>query len=184
MATEADSATTNANKGSDKFLWGIVITVILLVFATLFMLWQQPNPVAYREGDETEPADVAYNYLTAIQLRDAERGFAYLSPDLVSPPDGSAQFWLDLSRTYCPLLNENRSVTYEIDDVMVIDNTAVVEIVYTTYTNRNTFFAPPDTYTQTDTVTLQQNNQRWYITHADQCWNDCWDNDDPNAPCR
>lgn len=70
----------------DKFLLGIIAGIVLLiVVAVVTVLLRSPGQEAYMADDT--PAGVVHNYFLAIQRKDYERAYSYLSDDLESKPD-------------------------------------------------------------------------------------------------
>ena len=58
-------------KNTDKFLIGIVVSIILLVVIVFAVVLTRPEP-AYQTDDTA--SGVAHNYLLAIQREEFERG--------------------------------------------------------------------------------------------------------------
>ena len=70
----------------DKFLIGIVVGIVLLVIVALAaVLLRTPENEAYVDDDT--PAGVVHNYFLAVQRKDFEKAYSYLSDDLKSKPD-------------------------------------------------------------------------------------------------
>lgn len=174
----------NTKNTSDKLLWGIVGGIALIIIASLLLLLREPEPVTYRTGNE--PADVAHNYLTAIYLNEPERAYGYLSPELPDYPATATVFWTDLNASgYCPLLEESASM-YAVEEASRGDNTAVVDATITIfYRGQDVLFSRNNNHYQNiNSLILEQIDQSWYITYADQCWSNCWQDADSGLPCR
>jgi len=77
----------------DRFLWGILLGVIVLVVVAFAIVMRQPEPGYV--SDET-PEGVVQNYLLAIQREDFERAWGYLSPTLEGYPASVEQLALDV----------------------------------------------------------------------------------------
>ena len=70
---------------NDKFLIGIVIGIIMLiVVAVIVVLLRTPENEDYVADDD--PAGVVHNYFLAIQRKEYEKAYEYLSDDLQSKP--------------------------------------------------------------------------------------------------
>jgi hypothetical protein len=69
----------------DKFLIGIIIGIVLVVvIAIVTVLWRTPENEEYIVDDI--PAGVVHNYFLAIQRKDYEKAYSYLSDELESKP--------------------------------------------------------------------------------------------------
>jgi hypothetical protein len=171
----------NQKSTSDKLLWGIVGGIALIIIASLVVLLRQPEAIAYQEGNE--PAVVAHNYLTAIHLNELDRAYGYVSPEVENYPADATAFWTELrSSWYCPMAEEG-AYMYGVTEVTRGENTAVVNATTTIYQNRDTLFWGNNSYQNVNNITLQQINGRWYIAHADQCWNPCWNDSNNDWNC-
>src|SRR3972149_1468711 len=82
-------------KVTDRFLLGIVAGIALLVVVA-FLLVLNRKELTYQSEDT--PQGVAHNYLLALQERDYERAFGYLSPDLAGSPQRGDEFAGDLKQ--------------------------------------------------------------------------------------
>ncbi len=68
--------------GSNKFLIGIVIGIILLTVITFSLVMLRPEPTYL---DDSTPAGAAHNYLLALQQGDFERAYQYIPPSYQAP---------------------------------------------------------------------------------------------------
>lgn len=70
----------------DKFLIGIIAGIVLLVIvAIVTVLLRAPESEEYIADDT--PAGIVHNYFLAIQRKDYEKAYSYLSDELESKPD-------------------------------------------------------------------------------------------------
>jgi hypothetical protein len=70
---------------NDKFLIGIIVGVVILVGVALALVLIRGQNEAYVADDS--PTGVVHNYFLAIQRKDYERAYRYLSDDLKNKPD-------------------------------------------------------------------------------------------------
>jgi len=76
-------------KSTDKFLLGIVIGIVLLVIVSFVVTLTRPEPT-YRAEDL--PENVAHNYLLALQKKEYQRAYGYLSQELKNYPRSAERF--------------------------------------------------------------------------------------------
>lgn len=157
-------------KGTDKFLVGIVVGIVVIVIAAFTLALAQTKPT-YR--DDSLPDGVAFNYLLAIQQRDFARAYAYLAPTMPSYPASPDAFESQVYRDrYSFRLDE--SLTLDIGAVRVYTETADV-------TMRETSFAPGgflmgSSRSSTFLMRLARDKTgAWRISHSDRFWRYCWD---------
>ena len=129
----------------DKFLIGIVVGIVLLVIVALAaVMLRTPENEEY-VADNT-PEGVVHNYFLALQRKDFEKAYGYLSNDLKSKPDLN-QFTRqmdDASRS------EN---TLQIRETRFGDVQTQVDVSITTYRPGGLFEG--GSYTTEDTVFLR-----------------------------
>jgi hypothetical protein len=160
---------------TDKFLIGIVASILLLVVVAFVVVLNRPEPTY--QSDET-PTGVAHNYLLALQRQEYERAYRYLSPDISGYPQSADIFINDV--------RDNRwwfdqSVALEV----VSGETDGVDSSRTYVTVRKTSFYQGDLFnngqsTNTFTMQLKRNPQsaEWQIVQSDDYWNYCWSQGD------
>ena len=105
-------------KRTDKFFIGIVVGVLLLV-VVVFVYVLSPSGGTYMQDDS--PEGVMHNYMLALQTKDYERAYSYLSPELLGYPKDANAFILDVldhSRYF-----EMDSVTISVDTGELIGGT-------------------------------------------------------------
>ena len=158
-------------KSTDRFLIGIVAGVIALVVIAFAVAYLRPAP-AYRAG--SEPADVAHNYLLALQQGDYERAYGYLLPSLPGYPD-SAEAFAEHTRKYTwNIRPDDLSATLQVEDARLTGNRATVRVRETRF-NQNGLFQS-EQYQSTFEVRLLRSQGVWRISGADSFWVWCWDN--------
>jgi len=157
-------------KGTDKFLIGIVVGIVVIVIAAFALALGQPK-LTFRE--DSMPDGVAYNYLLAIQQRDFVRAYNYLSPTMPSYPASADAFESQVYRDrYSFRLDE--SLTLDISAVRMYTETADV-------TMRETSFAPGGFLmgsSRSSTFMMRVARDKagvWKISHSDRFWRYCWD---------
>ena len=156
---------------TDRFLVGIVAVMLLLVAAAFAVTLTRPPP-SYRPG--TEPADVAYNYVLALQRRDYARAYSYLSPTLAGYPPTADAFAADVQRNRW--IFQPAAGTLQIDRTEMLDQDALVWLRTTSYQPGGLFSS--GTTTSTHAFTLRREADGWKIITADSYWLWCWDSEE------
>ena len=159
-------------KKTDKILIGIVSGIILLVVAAFVVALAKPKP-AYQAEDK--PEGVAFNYLFALQQKEYERAYGYLSPDVKGYPKSLDAFVSDV-RDHSWSFNglTDSSTTLETGEVEMIGSRADVHIVETHFNEGDLFNS--GSYTNNFVITLRQDaNGKWKIVEATGYWDSCWD---------
>src|SRR3990172_9629643 len=80
-------------KNSDRILFAIVAGVIVLVVVAFVVAFTRPEPT-YQSEDS--PEGITHNYLLALQQKDYERAYRYLSPELPHYPPDIDKFMADV----------------------------------------------------------------------------------------
>ncbi len=133
----------------DKFLIGILVGIALLVIvAVVTVLARAPGSEAYISDDT--PAGVVHNYFLALQRKDYDKAYAYLSDDLENKPDMD-QFIIEVD-SYG---NDNER-SLKIGEVREGDAHTQVELSITNYQVGNIFES--NHYTSNDTALLRAND--------------------------
>ena len=153
-------------KNTDKFLIAIVAGVVVLIVAAFAVALTRPKP-AYQSDDTAQ--GVAHNYLFALNQKDYDRAYGYLSTDLKGYPDTVEQFRADINDNYGYDTNDSREVVSS----EVIGNKTIVTVQQTSFSSGGMFNS--NEYTQTFEMTLHQENGGWKITTSGQYWAWCWD---------
>jgi len=159
-------------KKTDKILIGIVAGIILLVVTAFAIALSKPKP-AYQAEDV--PEGVAFNYLFALQQKDYERAYGYLSPSLKGYPR-SVEVFKDNIRDYGWSFKDLSvsSTTLEVGSVDLNGQRADVTIHETRFYEGDLFNSSQYTYEFIITLRLDENGN-WKIVDGDSYWLDCWD---------
>jgi hypothetical protein len=157
-------------RGSDKFLLGVVVGVILLIVAALAIFAQPPEP-SFVSGND--PESVLHNYLLALIQGDDERAYGYLSPALAAYPETVDEFQKDLL-SFSYRYADEQNVDLVIVSSEVTGDEARVEVRETVYYDGDMFSASQ--YTQTIIFTLEQVDGEWKVSSGDYYFAYCWNN--------
>ena len=158
-------------KKTDKILIGIVSGVILLVVVAFIFALIKPKP-AYQAEDE--PGGVAFNYLFALQQKDYERAYGYLSSSIKGYPKDVEVFADDIRDASWQFRGVNdSSTTLEIDSVSISEKRADVKIRETHFYEGDLFNSGQYSSTYDMTLRLDGNGQ-WKIVEAHSYWLHCW----------
>ena len=155
-------------QGSNKFLFGLVIGIILLVIVTFSVVMLRPEPT-YQ--DDSTAAGAAHNYLLALQEGDFERAYTYLPADFKYPTD--AEDMANDARQNSWLFETGGDHTLAVDSVnQKSDNEAVVTIRKTIFYNDGLLGSHEES--QTFTMQLINEEGEWKVSQADLYWSNCW----------
>lgn len=165
-----DTKQGKQQKRVDRFLLGIVGSVVVLVVVAVVLVWQTPAVPEYQPEDT--PEGIALNYLIALQREEYERAYSYLAPDLPHYPATADKFFVDVQGWWC-FNDQERSGPLAVGDVQVVGERAVVQIKQTVYSSRPNLFSN-SSYTQTFDVTLKRLDGRWYVSESERCWSAEW----------
>ncbi len=158
-------------KKPDKFLVWFVIAVALLVVTAFAIALLRPK-ATYQPEDK--PEGVAFNYLFALQQKDYERAYGYLSPSIRGYPADLSDFRRDIE-SYAGNFDslQSPSTTLEILSAEVTGKTAIVKVKETHFYEGGLFDSGE--YSNTFGVTLRQEGDgSWKIEKADSYWAYCW----------
>ncbi|HRV95562.1 MAG TPA: hypothetical protein P5526_25635 [Anaerolineae bacterium] len=157
---------------NDKFLIGIVIGIVVLVIVSLtVVLLRRPGEESYIADDT--PAGVVHNYYLALQRKDYEKAYSYLSDDLKSKPDLD-KFIRDLDN-----YGRQSDASLQIGETTQTDGHAQVDVAITTYRAGGIFDS--NTYTDRNTAYLQAtpDGSGWWLTQFPYpYWGYDWDNEE------
>ena len=156
-------------KGTDKFLFGIVIGAVLLAAIAFGVAMTRPEP-SY-QADDT-PEGVAHNYLLALLNEDFARAYGYLSPMMFDYPADVEEFEFELEE-FRFRYNLEASVSLSIASVEVRGQRATVEVSETTFYQGGLFDSSQ--FTRNFDIGLELEDGEWKITNADSYFAWCWD---------
>ncbi|MBN1484763.1 MAG: DUF4878 domain-containing protein [Chloroflexia bacterium] len=157
-------------KGTDRFLIGIVVGILLLVAVALAVALLRPEP-SYQAEDT--PEGVAHNYLFALTQGDYERAYGYLSPALAGYPPSAAAFIQDVNSQRWPFRElEAGSTSLAVESSRVQGDRATVTV-------RVTYFEEGDLLrssqrTDYPALELRREEGGWKIYDADRFFLFCW----------
>jgi hypothetical protein len=162
----APIAVEAAMNRSDKFLLGIVLGIVALVAVGFAVLLTRPKP-GYQSEDT--PGGVVNNYLLALQQQNYERAYGYLSPSLAGYPRNASTFAQRVSLA----TGYGSSISLEVTRVSQQGDRATVTVVETAFSQGGLFDS--NSYESTRTMSLERDQERWWITHSDSYtfWNWC-----------
>lgn len=153
----------------DKFLIGIVAGIILLVVVSLaVVLLRSPENEAYIADDT--PAGVVHNYFLAVQRKEFEKAYGYLSDDLKSKP-ALDEFIREMDNA-----GRGQEMALSIGDTRLGDVHTQVDVTITTYRSGTLFDS--SSYTSQNTVYLRAagDGSQWKITQFPYpYWGYYWD---------
>lgn len=152
---------------TDRALLAIVAGSLLLIAIAVVVVIARPQP-SYRA--EAAPADIAYNYLLALQRGDSARAYGYLSPTLRGYPPSAADFFADLSRA-----GTDSGGAYEVLDPTTSGGRAVVTVRATSFSQGGLLSSGQSS--RTFTMTLAEEAGVWRLVDSDDwsVWRECWD---------
>ena len=155
-------------KSTDRVLVGIVLGIVVLVIAALVAVLAAPKP-EYLADDS--PENVAHNYLLALQNRDYERAYGYLSRLLPGFPASLAKFTADIEkgRWY---FRSGESVTLSVEKSIVIGKTAIVTIGESRFQGGDLFNSSQRT--SVFDMKLRLVNKNWKIEDSPSYFMPCW----------
>jgi hypothetical protein len=161
-------------KRTDKFFIGIVVGVILLV-VVVFVYVLSPSGGTYMPDDS--PEGVMHNYMLALQKKDYERAYSYLSPKLSGYPKDVNAFIGDV-RKHSPYFWMD-SVTISVDRGEIIGGTwAAVEVRESSFDERNIFDIGSRIRTYEFRLQLEEGSWRIYDMEEVSNWSKyflwCW----------
>jgi hypothetical protein len=140
---------------NDKFLLGIVVGIVLLiVVATVVVLARGPQEDYI--ADNT-PAGVVHNYFLAIQRRDYDKAYGYISDEIEAKPDLD-----EFIRTVDYPAGQSET-SIQIGESTVNADRAQVEIGITTYRGGSLFDSGNDTHYDTAYLHATGDGQ-WRLT--------------------
>lgn len=158
-------------KGTDKFLIGIVVGVILLVGVVLTIALLRPDQSSYLFDDTPEGA--AHNYLLALQLEEYERAYSYLSPALPGYPANLEAFKRDVRQNRWSFGVDDNDISLAIEAGNVNDDKARIVVRKTTFYPGDLFDSGQHSFTFD--IALHRKDGAWKITSSESYWLPCWE---------
>lgn len=154
-------------QSSDRFLLAIVGGSILLILVAVVIVLSRAEPT-YRSG--TEPGDVVFNYLLALQRGDYEQAHSLLSPTLPGYPRDARVMRSQLRS----LAVTQEEISYAVIDSWQNGDRATVTVQATTFFRTGLFGSSTSSYTFT--VELLQHEGSWKLIANDdwRTWQWCW----------
>jgi len=155
-------------KQSDRFLIGIVVSILLLVAIAIIAVLRQSEP-AFLPDDR--PDNIAHNYLLALQRQEYERAYSYLSPTLKNYPPDVHAFKNNLT-AYRWRFDFPEEELLSIAATEINDDEAIVTVQATRFEQTGPF----ESGTSTDhfDMALQQEADGWKLWSAEKYWAPCW----------
>jgi hypothetical protein len=159
-------------KANDRILIGIVIGIGVLIIAALVITLMKPEP-AYMP--DNTPEGVAHNYLLAIQQKDYERAYIYLSPTLPGYPRLASYFIKDIQVNSWNF-RLNSSTTVSVDGSTTTGSRSIVTVRESSFSGGDLFGSSQSN--KTFEMEMRQIKGEWKIENSNYyfapCWN--WDN--------
>lgn len=163
-------------KGTDKFLIGIVIGVVILIGVAFAVAFLRPEPTFQLEDT---PAGVAHNYLLALQQKEYERAYGYLSPSLESYPTSVDIFVDNIDRHSWQFRElQDGSTTLTVESTDMTDNRAEVSVREDRFREGGLFESSQHTYTFEMRLRFDATRKAWKIVGSDSYWVRCWNDDE------
>lgn len=157
-------------KSTDKFLIAIVAGVVLLIVVAFTLVLSRPKP-AYQTGDTAEA--VAHNYLLALDQKDYERAYRYVSAGLPGYPVSADQFKRELDRYNYYYGGHGASISLEVLSTTVTGDRAAALVRETTFYRRGLFDSGNNS--QTFEMSLKREQAGWKIVSSGRYWAWCWE---------
>ena len=155
--------------GSNKFLFGIVIGILLLIIVAFSVVMLRPETTYL---DDSTPEGAAHNYLLALHKGNFARAYQAIPTDYKFPTDANDMEDDIRSNPYKFDLNDDFSLSVESTRLRG-DDKAVVTIRKTTFYNDGLLGSRQ--YSDTFTMDLVLENNEWKVSYGEKYWfNNCW----------
>jgi hypothetical protein len=135
------------NVKQDRFLVAILAGIGLLIVVAVVVVMSQSSGGEQYLSDNT-PRGVVHNYFLALQRKDYEKAYGYLSDELKNKPDLD-RFIIDISNA-----GIDREASLKIGDISQTDGYAEAELAITNYRTGDIFNS--GRYTTDDSAVLRQ----------------------------
>ncbi|MEE8389746.1 MAG: hypothetical protein V3S14_02980 [Anaerolineae bacterium] len=159
-------------KNTDKFLIGIVVGIVALVIAAFVVTLTRPEPT-YQPEDT--PEGVAHNYLLALQKKDYERAYGYLSPVLDGYPASVDEF-AEAVTDYSWQFRLDADTTLAVESARAVGSRTVVQVRESRFYG-GSLIGNSQSVTMFD-IKLGFEDGAWKIVDADYYFAGCWRNDE------
>lgn len=154
--------------GSNKFLFSMVMGVILLVIVAFSVVLLRPEPT-YQ--DDSTAGGAAHNYLLALQQEDYERAYQYIPTAYKYPTD--ANDLADNVRQENWRFEDDSEFSLAVESVKPRgENEAIVTVRKTTFYNEGLMGSYEDSHTFTMKMLLEDG--AWKVGDSSDYWSDCW----------
>ncbi len=154
-------------KGTDKFLIGLVVGIVLLVVVAFSVVLLRPKP-EYRNDDS--PDAVVHNYLLALRRDEYERAYENLSPNLAGYPENIDAFIKDVKHQW--EFRQNVDAALNVQPAKIVGDTATVEVLETIL-NIGGLLDIAQYEGQFD-MKLRQEGGTWKMFNGDMYWDFSW----------
>ena len=155
--------------GTDKFLIGIVASIVILVVVVFLVVLLRPEP-EYR--DEDIPEAVVHNYLLALQKGEYERALDNLSSSVNHAPKDVNEFVEDIDGCSYRFRGLDRDISLIIDSTDIKGDRAEVQIKQTIFYSGDMFGS--NLHESEFEMTLKQQKNTWKLITGDRYWCSCW----------
>ncbi|MDP6793259.1 MAG: hypothetical protein QF660_04305 [Anaerolineales bacterium] len=156
---------------TDKFLIVIVAGALALVVSAFLVARSQSDPVYESDG---VPEGVAHNYLLALQQRDFERAYGYISSQLEAHPDTAEAFEdLVLDHPWDFGIDQYGGGHLQVIETDINGDRAALRLRETRFHSGGLFDSGQTTHTFS--MKLKRENGSWRIRHAGSFWSHCLD---------
>ncbi|NUM47099.1 MAG: hypothetical protein HUU38_20555 [Anaerolineales bacterium] len=155
-------------KTADKFLIGIVATIILIVVAAFIVTLSRPEETYLAENS---PENIVHNYLLALQQENFERAYTYLSAEVPGYPTSAWEFEREVQQNRWRFRLE-QDVSVSIEETKIRETYATVQILETRFYGPDLFDSGQSL--STFEMDLRLENGQWKIVDGDAYFSWCW----------
>jgi hypothetical protein len=155
------------NNNSNRLLIGIAIGAVVLIAIALGVTLLQPKQDYLPEDT---PDGVAHNYLFALDEREYQRAYSYLSDTLPGYPENLDVFTESIEDS--SWFRVDRDSIFRIERDNSRDNFATITIQETEFYSGDIFGS--NEYSRDFKMKLQLENGEWKITDSDRYFPWCW----------
>lgn len=159
-------------KGTDKYLIGIVVGIVLLIVVALAVVLLRPE-ADYRS--DVSPEAVVHNYLLALRKGNYERAYESLSPKLDNYPEDLDTFIENIDSQGWKF-RLGGDVALNVQPATIRGEGATVEVLETIFSGNGLFDSG-----QSDNefyMRLRQEEGTWKLFDGNRYWTRCWNQED------